>query len=146
MKAALIDTNILSLFFRGHLRVIKQFEAYLKKYDAMNLSIITYYEILSGLKHRDAKKQLDFFLEFCAQNTVLPLTQGAADVAAEIYAELRRNGQPIDDIDLLIAGTAIANGLTLLSQNRKHFDRINRLEVEDWSEERPPREGPCIIT
>lgn len=135
MKAALIDTDILSLFFRGQLHVVGKFEEYLGEYDTFNLSIITYYEIVSGLKHCDAHKQLDLFLEFAEQNTVLPLTQEAANVAADIYADLRRSGQPIDDIDLLIASTAIASGLVLATHNRKHFDRITQLEVQDWSED-----------
>ena len=134
MKASLVDTNILSLFFRGNPQVVAKFQTYLAEYDAINLSIITYYEIVSGLKHRDAQKQLDQFLEFSSQNIIVPLTQEAADVAANIYADLRKKGQPIDDIDLLIAGTAIANGLVVITQNRKHFDRITELEVEDWSE------------
>jgi tRNA(fMet)-specific endonuclease VapC len=133
MKVSLVDTNILSLFFRGHPQVVGKFEAYLKEYETVNLSIITYYEIVSGLKHRDAHKQLDLFLEFASQNTVLPLTQGAVDTAAEIYADLRKSGRPIDDIDLLIAGTAIANGLVLVTHNLKHFERIAGLEVEDWA-------------
>ena len=135
MKASLVDTNILSLFFRGHSQVVAEFEAYLKEYDTITFSIITYYEIVSGLKHRDAHNQLTLFLEFAVQNTILPLTQKVADVAAEVYAELRKSGQPIDDIDLLIAGTAIANGLVLVTDNRKHFDRITELEVENWAEE-----------
>ena len=56
MKPALIDTNILSFFFRNHSLVIERFQAYLKEYDKINISIITYYEIVSGLKHRDAQK------------------------------------------------------------------------------------------
>lgn len=135
MKASLVDTNILSLFFRGHHQVIAEFEAYLKEYDSTNFSIITYYEIVSGLKHRDARNQLNLFLKFAAQNTILPLTQEVADVAAEVYADLRKSGQPIDDIDLLIADTAIANGLILVTDNRKHFDRIAQLEVENWAED-----------
>lgn len=135
MKASLVDTNILSLFFRGHPQVVAEFEAYLKEYDTINFSIITYYEIVSGLKHRDARNQLSLFLEFTAQNTILPLTQDVADVAAGVYADLRKSGQPIDDIDLLIAGTAIANGLTLVTENRKHFDRIVQLEVKNWAED-----------
>jgi tRNA(fMet)-specific endonuclease VapC len=134
MKATLVDTDILSLFFRGHSQVVSKFESYLKEYDTINLSIITYYEIVSGLKHRDAHKQLDLFLDFAAQNTVLPLTQRVADIAADIYAELRKRGQPIDDIDLLIAGTAIANGLMLITHNLKHFERIDQLEAETWVE------------
>ena len=58
MKPALIDTNILSFFFRNHSLVVEGFQAYLKEHDKINISIITYYEIVSGLKHRDAQKQL----------------------------------------------------------------------------------------
>lgn len=133
MKAALVDTNILSLFFRGHPQVVNNLDLYLREYETINLSIITYYEIVSGLKHRDAHKQLALFLEFVGQNTVLPLTQNVADISASLYANLRKSGQPIDDIDLLIAGTAIANGLTLVTHNRKHFERITQLEVENWA-------------
>lgn len=134
MKASLVDTNIISLFFKGHPQVVTNFQSYLAEYNFINISIITYYEIVSGLKHRDAQKQLKRFLEFSSQNRILPLTQEVADVSANLYASLRKMGQPIDDIDLLIAGTAIANGLTVVTQNRKHFDRIVGLEVEDWSE------------
>lgn len=78
------------MFFRGRPQVVARFEAYLDEYDAINLSMITYYEIVSGLKHRDAQKQLEQFLEFALQNTILPLTQEAADVAADLYADLRK--------------------------------------------------------
>jgi tRNA(fMet)-specific endonuclease VapC len=64
MKPALIDTNILSFFFRNYSLVVERFQAYLKEHDKINISIITYYEIVSGLKHRDAQKQLISFLEF----------------------------------------------------------------------------------
>lgn len=134
MKPALIDTNILPLFFRGHEAVVRQFRTYLETYETINLSIITYYEIVSGLKHRQAAKQLAAFIDFAAQNTILPLTPAAADLAAEAYAVLRQRGEPLDDIDLLIAGTAIANGLVLVTHNRQHFDRISGLIVEDWVE------------
>ena len=134
MKAALIDTNILSMFFRGHPQVVSGFQAYLDEYVTINLSVITYYEIISGLKHRDAQKQLGQFLEFASQNTILSLTRKVEDIAAELYADLRKKGQPIDDIDLLIAGIAMANRLVVVTHNRKHFDRIAELEVEDWSE------------
>ncbi|MDX1524318.1 MAG: type II toxin-antitoxin system VapC family toxin [Anaerolineae bacterium] len=133
MKASLVDTNILSLFFRGHPQVVAKFEAYLKDHDTINFSIITYYEIVSGLKHRDAHSQLSLFIEFAAQNTIISLTRKVADVSAEVYADLRKSGQPIDDIDLLIAGTAIANGLTFVTDNQKHFDRIDQLDVENWA-------------
>ncbi len=61
MKPALVDTNILSLFFRNQLPVLEKFNAYIQEYGKINISIITYYEIVSGLKHRDAQKQLTSF-------------------------------------------------------------------------------------
>jgi tRNA(fMet)-specific endonuclease VapC len=134
MKEALIDTNILSLFFRGHPQVVAEFTAYVAEHSTIRFSIITYYEIVSGLKHRDAHKQLDSFLEFAAQSTIHPLTMQVADRTAELYADLRKRGEPIDDIDLLIAGTALANGLVLITENRRHFNRIVELEVENWAE------------
>ncbi|MEQ9549518.1 MAG: type II toxin-antitoxin system VapC family toxin [Coleofasciculus sp. G3-WIS-01] len=134
MKPALVDTDILSMFFRGNPAVVSNFQTYLNEYRQINLSIITYYEILSGLKHRDAHKQLALFLEFATQNTVLPLTQTAVTLAAEFYASLRKDGTPVDDIDLLIAGTAVANNLVLITHNQRHFSRIEGLEWQDWSQ------------
>lgn len=75
MKPALVDTDILSLFFRNNENVVSNFKAYLKEHEKINISIITYYEILSGLKHRDASKHLDLFLKFARQNYILPLTE-----------------------------------------------------------------------
>ena len=49
MKPVLVDTDILSEFLRGIPRVVENAENYLQEYDAINFSIITYYEILNGL-------------------------------------------------------------------------------------------------
>lgn len=134
MKLALVDTDILSLFFRNNENVVFNFKAYLKEHNKINLSIITYYEILSGLKHRDASKQLDLFLKFAGQNSILPLTEKSTIVSADLYARLRKTGQMLDDIDILIAGVAIADNLIFVTRNKNHFDRIKELKIADWSE------------
>ena len=133
MKPALIDTNILSFFFRNHSLVVERCQAYLNDYDKINISIITYYEIVSGLKHRDAQKQLTCFQEFVSYNTVLPLSTSSATISADIYANLRNKGTPIDDIDILIAGIAIANHLIIVTNNIRDFGKIENLEIRDWS-------------
>ena len=114
--------------------MVAHFQAYLTTHRQINISIVTYYEILSGLKHRDAQKQLSLFLEFAAQNVILPLTKQSVTLSAEIYANLRLNGIPIDDIDLLIAGVAIANNLVVVTHNQRHFSRIEKIELQDWSQ------------
>ncbi len=133
MKPALIDTDILSLFFRNDLTVIEHFREYLQEHGGLDISILTFYEILSGLKHRDALKQLDMFCEFVKNNTILPLTEKSVEISSDIYAALRKTGNQLDDIDILIAGVALAHDLVLVTHNVHHFNRIENLEVIDWS-------------
>ena len=134
MRLALIDTDILSLFFRGDPNVVTRIQAYTSEHGQINFSIITYYEILSGLKHRDAQKQLDTFLRFASENNVIPLTEQAATLSAEMYASTRASGTPVADIDILIAGIAKANNWVLVTHNTKHFEKIKGPDIEDWSE------------
>lgn len=134
LKPSLIDTDILSLFFKNHPKVTANFASYLNNYKKINISIITYYEIASGLKHRDADKKTELFLKFASRNNILPLTEKSVRISAEIYADLRKQGNMLDDIDILIAGAAVADNLVLVTHNRRHFERIRTLEIEDWSE------------
>ena len=122
------------MFLRGHHNVKARMAAYLEKQDALYLSIITLYEILSGLEHRDAHKQMGRFRDFSRDCVVCPLTEDSVRISARFYAKLRQEGKTLDDLDLLIAGTALANELVIVTHNRRHFDRIEGLEVEDWSE------------
>jgi tRNA(fMet)-specific endonuclease VapC len=55
-----------------------------------------------------------------------------AAVFGRVKAELRRGGQLIEDFDLLLAATALANDLTLVSNNLAHFRRVAGLRVESW--------------
>lgn len=133
MKQAIIDTDTLSYFFRGNRNVVEKLDKYLREFGFVNISVITYYEVLNGLLYKDAKKQLSKFLEFARSNRILPLTVPAADKAAEIIAELRRNGNPISHNDVLIASIAITNDLVLITNNTAHFLRIRELEIDNWS-------------
>lgn len=133
MKPVLVDTDILSLFFRNNQIVISNFKTYLLEHNKINLSIITYYEILSGLKHKDALKQLDSFLKFVQYNNILSLSKESTNISSDLYSQLRKSGKTLDDIDILIAGVAIANNLVLVTHNKDHFERIEGLEITDWS-------------
>ena len=132
MKPVLVDTDILSEFLRGTPKVVENVEKYLQSYDAINFSIITYYEILNGLLYKDAKNQLRKFTDFAALNKILPLTISATTKAAETYADLRKQGQPIGHTDCLIAGIALTNGLQLVTNNTDHFKRVKGLELVNW--------------
>jgi predicted nucleic acid-binding protein len=61
------------------------------------------------------------------------LTDSIIDLGAEIYANLYRQGQLIDDADILIAATALVHDYRLVTDNVRHFARIPNLVVENWS-------------
>jgi tRNA(fMet)-specific endonuclease VapC len=127
----LIQTFFL-IISKGTPVVIKNFEKYLDHFDILEISLITYYEIISGLLAKNAFKQLNIFEEFISENLVLPLTEEAVKFSAEIYANHRQSGNTVDDIDLLIAGIAIENEMILVTNNDSHFGRIPGLKTENW--------------
>jgi tRNA(fMet)-specific endonuclease VapC len=57
-----------------------------------------------------------------------------ARVAGEIRAELARRGTPIGPYDVLIAGQALARGLTLVTGNTREFSRVDGLKMVDWTQ------------
>ena len=114
MKPSILDTDILSEFFRGNPNVIAKVDEHLKEYGFVSWSTITYYEILNGLLYKDAKKQLSKFEDFVKLNKVIPLTIRNAKIAASIQADLRKKGEEIGHTDTLIAGIAMANEMQLI--------------------------------
>lgn len=132
MKQAILDTDTISYFFRNHPTVVAKLDEYLLEFGYVHLSVVTYYEVLNGLYYKDAQKQLALFEQFVALNQVIPLHQNTAQIAADIYANLRRKGQAIGHNDVLIAATAIANDLVLITNNAHDFGRIEGLVMDNW--------------
>jgi len=99
----------------------------------IEISIITYYEVVGGLLAKNALKQLSIFEDFVIDNLVIPMTESSAKISAELYSTLRQSGKSVDDIDLLIAGVAIDNDMTLVTNNENHFNRIPGLKIDNWS-------------
>src|SRR6185312_2122794 len=133
MKQSILDTDILSEFLRGNIKVIKKVDEHLKEYGFVSLSIITYYEILNGLLYKDARKQMERFEQFVELNKVVPLTIRTARISANIQAELRNKGIEIGHTDTLIAGVAMASELQLITNNTDHFKRIKGLDFANWT-------------
>jgi tRNA(fMet)-specific endonuclease VapC len=129
---SLVDTDILSFYFKGDSKVVEKFNDYLKEFDVINISIITYYEILGGLRFKKAEKQIKEFEEFVNNNTIIHISEESAKISGDIYADLRQKGITIGTSDILIAGIAIENELTLITNNEKHYDSIRGLKIENW--------------
>lgn len=132
MKVALIDTNIVSAFMRGNPQVIRKTEEYLEKHDTLTISIITYYEILRGMKVLSNETKIKAFQEFMSSCNIEEIDLLIAEKAADIYDELRRTGKLVEDADILIAATAMKHGMVVVTDNTEHFKRIRGLKVENW--------------
>lgn len=133
MSRVLLDTDILSYYLKGNQKVIDSVSDYLNTNPTLIISSITCYEIMSGHEAKGAKQQLKLFKRFVSENQVLNITEGSIAISAAIYAKLRRSGNVLDDIDILIAGIAIDNQLSLSTNNEKHFGRIEGLKIVNWA-------------
>lgn len=128
----LLDTCVVSDFARGdrptlaHLCEISPRE--------VAVSTITEMEIAYGLKlnPRLARRLRPIMDEFLGAITILPYSREAAAATSELRAVLRRKGTPIGAYDALIAGTALAQDLTLVTSNSREFQRVDQIRVEDW--------------
>lgn len=130
---ALLDTDTLSLYGRGHAQVRANAAAYLRTYGRFTLAELTRYEVLRGLQFIGATSRLAAFERLCTLSRILPLDETCARRAADVWADLHRRGQPIGEVDTLIAGTALAYGLVVVTRNVTHFARVTGLVVLDWT-------------
>ena len=102
--------------------------------DGLAVSIISYGELFEGaISAPDPATELARFRRFLARLALLALDDAVMERFARLRTELRRRGQLIPDLDLLIAATAMHHDLTLLTRNVRHFRRIPELTLYEPS-------------
>lgn len=132
MTECLLDTDTISFFIKGNPNVAQRMEQYFDHFGYLNVSVITYYEIKNGLLFRDARRQMKDFEAFVQDCRILPVATEIADLAADTFAELRRQNLMIGHTDVLIAATALHHSLAVVTNNQNHFLRIPGLLLENW--------------
>jgi predicted nucleic acid-binding protein len=129
----LLDTNIASYYLR---RSSVALEARVNAELAgrtVALSVLTRGELRfgqAGMAVDDRRRQL--IDRFLLQLPCLAWTQEAADIYGALKDGHRRLGTPIGEIDTQIAAQALAEGLTLVTHNTRHFEKVPGLALEDW--------------
>jgi len=131
----LLDTNIISYWMRGDLRLIQKIKSCSPA--ELSLSTITLAEIYYGIEKSPAKKKERRvkIAQIKSQLEIYPFNEAAAAKYGVIRASLEKQGQPISERDLQIAAIALANKLCIVTHNTKEFNRIAKLRVEDWAVE-----------
>ncbi len=127
----ILDTDTIIYFQKGHRGVVKRVISVHP--DSIVTTIINRAELLFGAYYSEHKKQnLLKTHEFLTAIKTLPFCNNSTEIFAEYKASLKKNGNIIDDMDLVIASIAMANNMILVTNNTKHFGRIKELKLENW--------------
>ena len=128
----LLDTNIITEILKKNEKVTRELDKVSSQEQELFISCITFYEIKRGLLYAKATRQLSEFVQLCKKYKVLLLDDlQIIEKAAELHADLKRKGKPIQDADVLITATAIVKGLILVS-NDSDMLRVVGVTVENW--------------
>lgn len=117
----LLDTSFLIDFFRG----VEATSSFVE--DNVAVTVITYHEIMTGVKRKRATKEAEFFRRFFAQVRILTYDQKAAEESSSIAAQLMSVGITVNALDILIAAIALTNGISRIATADKDFLKIEKV-------------------
>ena len=127
----LIDTDIIINSIKGNKKVNQRIGEYAAIPKA--ISIITFGELLYGAKksiQRD--KNTSIIYRLAEIFPIVGITRSTIEAFTEVKMALDIKGERIEDFDLLIAATALSLNYTLVTNNTKHYKRIEGLQLENW--------------
>lgn len=128
----LIDTDILIYSINGNEVVHKNFlkhENYPK-----SISVVTYGELLFGAKKsKNTEKNLAVVYRIKELFPVIDIDKPIMETFSGLKANLQKDGNILDDMDLLIAATALTMNLSVVTNNERHFKKIKGLKIDNWS-------------
>jgi tRNA(fMet)-specific endonuclease VapC len=128
----LLDTNTVSYIIKGNRPRVRKRLLRVPMAE-VGISVITEAELLFGLARRpDATKLKTIVEEFLLRVDVLSWDSEAARQYSRIRATLEDGGEPMGNLDLMIAAQALASGLVLVSTDAV-FRRVKGLKIEGWS-------------
>lgn len=131
MLKYLLDTNIVIYVIKR--RPIAALAVFNRNHGRMAISAITLAELLHGAeKSNDPARNLAVVEDFCSRLEVLLYDMRAAAHYGGIRAVLEQQGTPIGVNDLHIAGHARSQGLVLVTNNLREFQRVPGLLLENW--------------
>lgn len=128
----LLDTNTASYVIKGNFPRVR--ERLLRvPMSEVGISVVTEAELRFGVARRPAATTLKAVVEeFLLRVEVLPWNSATARHYANLRAALEKEGEPMGNLDLMIAAQAVAAGVVLVTHDHV-FRRVKGLKVEDWS-------------
>ena len=125
-----LDTDVCVELLRGNEAVIERRKATL---DRIATTWITAAELYYGAARSAAAEENRLLVtRFLAPLRILGLDGTVVERFGALKASLERQGRRLEDFDLLIAALTLTRGAVLVTGNRRHYDRVPGLDLEDW--------------
>jgi tRNA(fMet)-specific endonuclease VapC len=129
----LLNTDILIYSLKGNPTVMDHLRRH--QFDLLKVCVITLMELYFGaFKSQRPTGNIARVRAIESAFDVLPLGVETAQTFGMLKAGLQKSGTPLHDFDLLLASCALAHNLVLVSNNIRHFSRIEGLRIENWAE------------
>jgi predicted nucleic acid-binding protein len=132
MKIYALDTNIVSYILKGRKNFISKLDAERKEGTRIIIPPIVYYETKRWLIANIASAKIKAFEQICSYSGIGSIDKDCLEIAASIYAVQQKQGKTTDDADTLIAAYCIQHGFFLVTNNVKHFEHIENLQLVNW--------------
>jgi len=131
MLRYMLDTNICIYVIRN--RPARLRDHFNRAADELCISVITLAELIYGAeKSTRPRENMAVVEQFCARLEVLPFADRAAAHYGQLWAELEQAGKVIGLHDMMIGGHARSEGLTVVTNNVREFQRVPGLRIENW--------------
>ena len=132
MKSYILDSDILIYFLKGRKEVIEKVINIPE--ESLYITRINYTELLYGAYNSArVEENLKTIIAFLGNFKILEFDKDASEIFAKTKASLKSQGNIIADMDLMIASITLSHQFTLVSNNTKHFQRVEKLDLENWS-------------
>jgi len=128
----LLDTNVCIRYLNGRSDGVRRTLEGLSFGEVALCSIVRAELLYGALKSARPQKNMERLVYFFQGFPCLPFDEPASDASAEIRLQLEKAGKPVGPNDVLIAATAVANQLVLVTHNTREFGRVEGLQLEDW--------------
>jgi predicted nucleic acid-binding protein len=130
----LLDTDILIYSLKGHPTVKIHLERH--RQAVLKISIVTLMELYYGAyKSQRVMSNLGKIKSIEDAIEIVPLGRESAEVFAMLKTNLEKSGTPLDYFDLILAACALVHDFVLVTNNLKHFERIEGLRLANWARE-----------
>jgi tRNA(fMet)-specific endonuclease VapC len=126
----MLDTDTVSFALRGHGQVGTRIVDHAPS--ELCISAITVAELRYGADHRKSTKLHRLIDTFVETVLVAPFDESCAVAFGKLATKLVAKNRPIGSYDTLIAAHAVALGVTLVTNNEKHFSQVDGLKIENW--------------